>query len=38
MIIKFLWPGRTRNRHLRSLQEEYLARIGRLASCRLVET
>ncbi|OGD23163.1 MAG: hypothetical protein A2Y69_12035 [Candidatus Aminicenantes bacterium RBG_13_59_9] len=38
MTIKFLWPGRTRNRHLRGLQDEYMDRIGRLASCRLVET
>ncbi len=38
MIIKFLWPGRTKNRHVLALQEEYLSRIGRLATCRLVET
>jgi len=36
--LKFLWPGRTKNPELRRLQEEYLARLGRLASCRLVET
>jgi len=35
--IKFLWPGRTRNQELRCLQEDYLDRIGRLSSCRLVE-
>lgn len=38
MTIKFLWPGRTRNRHLRGLQEDYLSRIGKLSSCRLVES
>lgn len=38
MKVKFLWPGRTKNQELRRLQEEYLARIGQLAFCRLVET
>jgi 23S rRNA (pseudouridine1915-N3)-methyltransferase len=36
--IKFLWPGRTKRQELRLLQEDYLARIGRMAACRLVET
>jgi 23S rRNA (pseudouridine1915-N3)-methyltransferase len=38
MEMKFVWPGRTRTPEMRSLQEFYLARIGRMASCRVVET
>lgn len=38
VTIKFLWPGRTKSGPLRALQEEYLAKIGRMASCRMVET
>jgi len=38
MRIKFLWPGRTKNKDLRSLQDFYLKRIGTLVSCQLIET
>jgi len=33
-----LWPGKTKNRYLRFLQEDYLAKIELLARVRLVET
>jgi 23S rRNA (pseudouridine1915-N3)-methyltransferase len=36
--LKFVWPGRTRNRELRLLQAEYLDKIGRLAEWELKET
>jgi len=38
MEIIFLWPGKTKNRYLRFLQEDYLAKIELLARVRLVET
>ena len=38
MRLKFLWPGKTRNRELRSLQDQYLAKISRLEPCEIVET
>ena len=33
-----MWPGKTKNRYLRFLQEDYLAKIELLARVRLVET
>lgn len=38
MIMKFLWPGRTKNRELRILQESYAEKIGRFGPCRIIET
>lgn len=38
MKIKILWPGRTKNKDLRALQEFYLKRIGAMVPCRLIET
>jgi 23S rRNA (pseudouridine1915-N3)-methyltransferase len=38
MRLKILWPGKTKNRDFRSLQEFYLGRIGQLAACEIVET
>ncbi len=38
MRLRFLWPGRTKNKDLRSLQDQYLEKISRLESCSLVET
>jgi 23S rRNA (pseudouridine1915-N3)-methyltransferase len=38
MKIKILWPGRTKNKDLRGLQDFYLKRIGELVSCQLIET
>jgi 23S rRNA (pseudouridine1915-N3)-methyltransferase len=36
--LRILWPGRTKSRELRALQELYLQRIQRLAACEVVET
>jgi 23S rRNA (pseudouridine1915-N3)-methyltransferase len=36
--LRVIWPGKTKNRDLRALQEFYLAKIRRLESCGLVET
>lgn len=38
MMFKILWPGRTRNREVRSLEELYLRKINRLGRCELIET
>ena len=38
MKLKILWPGKTRNIEIRSLQEFYLRRISQLAPCELIET
>jgi 23S rRNA (pseudouridine1915-N3)-methyltransferase len=38
MEIIFLWPGKTKNRYLRFLQEDYLAKIKLLSRVNLVET
>lgn len=38
MRVKFVWPGKTKNRELRLLQNEYLRKIGRLAGWELAET
>jgi len=38
MKLKILWPGRTRNKDLRGLQDFYLKRIEELIPCRLIET
>ena len=38
MRLKILWPGKTKDRDFRSLQEFYLGRIRQLAACELVET
>jgi 23S rRNA pseudoU1915 N3-methylase RlmH len=36
--LRILWPGKTRKREWRALQEFYLARISQLVPCELVET
>jgi 23S rRNA (pseudouridine1915-N3)-methyltransferase len=36
--LKIIWPGKTKNKDLRALQEFYLAKIRRLESCSLIET
>lgn len=36
--LRILWPGETKNRDWRALQEFYLRRIRQLAPCELVET
>jgi len=38
MRLRFVWPGRTRNREWRLLQEFYLDRIRRIEPCELIET
>jgi len=38
MKIKILWPGKTRDRNMKELQDSYLAKIKRLERCELIET
>jgi len=38
MRLKILWPGKTRNREIRALQEFYLEKINRLETCELIQT
>jgi len=38
MDLKILWPGKTRDPALRTLQSEYLDKIARLGKCRVIET
>ena len=38
MRLKILWPGKTRNREIRVLQEFYLEKINRLETCELIQT
>lgn len=38
MKLKILWPGGTRNRYIKSFQDDYINRIGHLNRCELIET
>ena len=38
MKLKIIWPGKTRSREIKNLQEYYLERINHLESCELIET
>ncbi len=38
MKLKILWPGKTRNKQINSLQEFYLKRINQLVTCQIIET
>jgi 23S rRNA (pseudouridine1915-N3)-methyltransferase len=38
MKLRILWPGRTRNKDLRGLQDFYLKRLQELIPCQLIET
>jgi 23S rRNA (pseudouridine1915-N3)-methyltransferase len=38
MKIRFIWPGKTRDEHLRALLAEYLKRLGRFVRCEVIET
>jgi len=38
MKLKIVWPGKTRNKSLKDLQEVYLEKINRLENCTLIET
>ena len=37
MRIRFIWPGKTKDEHLRALVSEYLKRLSRFAQCQVVE-
>lgn len=38
MRLKFIWPGKTKDEHLRALIAEYLKRLQRFVRCEVVET
>jgi len=38
MRIRFIWPGKTKDEHLRALVAEYLKRLSRFVRCEVVET
>jgi 23S rRNA (pseudouridine1915-N3)-methyltransferase len=38
MKLKILWPGKTRNRAMKEIQDFYLEKINKLESCELIET
>jgi len=38
MRIRFIWPGKTKDEHLRALVAEYLKRLTRFVRCEVVET
>ncbi|HEX3086421.1 MAG TPA: 23S rRNA (pseudouridine(1915)-N(3))-methyltransferase RlmH [Pyrinomonadaceae bacterium] len=38
MKIRFIWPGKTKDEHLRALVNEYLKRLQRFVRCEVVET
>jgi 23S rRNA (pseudouridine1915-N3)-methyltransferase len=38
MDLRIIWPGRTKNKDLRGLQEHYLDGIRKLGSCEIIET
>jgi 23S rRNA (pseudouridine1915-N3)-methyltransferase len=37
MRIRFIWPGKTKDEHLRALVEEYLKRLTRFVRCEVIE-
>jgi 23S rRNA (pseudouridine1915-N3)-methyltransferase len=37
MRIRFIWPGKTKDEHLRALITEYLKRLSRFARCEVLE-
>src|SRR6266849_9745712 len=37
MRIRFIWPDKTKDEHLRALVKEYLKRLSRFARCEIVE-
>jgi len=37
MRFRFIWPGKTKDEHLRALVSEYLKRLGRFARCEVSE-
>src|ERR1043166_6062949 len=38
MKIRFIWPGKTKDEHLRALVLEYLKRLQRFVRCEVIET
>ena len=38
MRLRILWPGKTKNREIRNLQQHYLERINHIVACELVQT
>ena len=38
MRIRFIWPGKTKDEHLRALIDEYLKRLQRFVRCEVIET
>ena len=38
MRLKFIWPGKTKDEHLRALQAEYFKRLSRFVRCEVIET
>lgn len=38
MRIRFIWPGKTKDEHLRALVAEYLKRLSRFVRCQVIET
>jgi 23S rRNA (pseudouridine1915-N3)-methyltransferase len=38
MKLRFIWPGKTKDEHLRVLAAEYLKRLQRFVRCEVVET
>jgi 23S rRNA (pseudouridine1915-N3)-methyltransferase len=38
MRLRFIWPGKTKDEHLRALVTEYLKRLQRFVSCEAIET
>lgn len=38
MKIRFVWPGKTKDEHLRALVDDYLKRLRRFVRCEVIET
>jgi 23S rRNA (pseudouridine1915-N3)-methyltransferase len=38
MKFRFIWPGKTKDEHLRALVDEYLTRLQRFVRCEVIET
>jgi len=38
MKVRFIWPGKTKDEHLRALVAEYLKRLQRFCRCEVIET
>ena len=38
MKLRFIWPGKTKDEHLRALVAEYLKRLQRFIRCEVIET